>query len=422
MKKLLSAFLFCFLITACEKETNDPVKPEQPPVIGPVSVLNDNSGFDTVMNVVRVLSSATVAPPGIYVADFSLEANNNFNIVYYTEFPSQQSVIASYSRFTKNLATQAIVPLPPYADNLSTFSPAQIQNSGYNLTLQQFRPYSNYFTYAQQRPGSFSINNSIEFKGDYSALIKTANPVGVADLGFYYPVANIEGASARNNAFGYFTLGTPSPSYLTKVCNPLSLTYLNKSNASVVCSLLEARYSFQGASMEFAIRSDSLIASEVNINDLTKIKVAAIATSQITGNAVYKTMRHYTPDGNILAILLHNEIASTFWTFTYNFATRTLTKGLENAHLDYGDTGSDYDLDEAGNIYYSGYAANGANKTSVTIYKKDITGMNTRIGADAFLKNGRIIKLKYLSGKVFVAVNGKQTGTSTYQLTILKQL
>jgi len=126
-------------------------------------------------------------------------------------------------------------------------------------------------------------------------------------------------------------------------------------------------------------------------------------------------------DGKILGILFKNESSKKYWTYSFNFNTKVITKGLENVILDYSGDCSDIDLDEIGNIYYSGFAANGVNKVGVSIYKKGIDGQTTRIGADDFLKFGTIIKLKALMGKVYFALNGKKTGFDKYQLSVLKQ-
>ena len=417
-----NSILFCLGLlsfASCKKEAGIP----EPEVANPdavVNVLKDNSGFDTVFNVVKGLSSATGLGASIQVADFSLENNNNFNIVYYTESPSQQSVLADYYRFSKNLTTQAVISLPQYADNLKTLSPAAIANNGFSLGLQQFKPYSNYFTYEVSRY-STTFRNSIEFRGDIASSIGNSNPIGVADLGYYYPAANIGGTQNADNAFGYFTLGTANASYLTKVCNPHSIAFLNKSGNRIIRSLLEPRQLAQGSSMAFTIRPDSVVASEYNYNTQTLSTVTRIKLEGVTSTTLLSTMRHYSADGKILSILLRDESLKKHWTFSYNFTTKLLTKGLENSTLEYSGDGTDMDLDELGNIYYSGFAANGANKTGVSIYKKGVDGQTTRIGADDFLKFGTIVKLKYLIGKVYFALNGKKTGLNKYQLSVLRQ-
>ncbi len=422
MKKLflyLSAFL---TLISCSKK-NDITKEESNDPDAVVNVLKDNSGFDTVFNVVKALGSANSAPPSIQIADFSLETNNNFNIVYYIEQPSQQSVIANYFRFSKNLITQAVVPLPQYADNLSNLSPAQIKQDGLGLGLQQFKPYSNYFTYVVTRESaSINFKNSIDFRGDISSGIQTFNPIGEADLAYYYPVSNIAGAANKDNAFGYFTYGTPSPSYLTKVCNPFSFVFLNKSGFPILKTLLEPRILSQGVSMAFTVRPDSLIAAEVNSTTFTQATVTRLKLEGITtANSNYNVLRHYSTDGKIISILLNEISSKKYWTYSYNFNTKAFTKGLEGAILDYSGDGSDIDFDEFGNIYYSGYAANGTNKIGVSIYKKAIDGQTTRIGTDDFLKFGTIVKLKIFMGKVYFALNGKKTGFDRYQLSVLRQ-
>jgi len=415
-------FLLCFMaFSACKKQTEEP-ETANPNPDEVVNVLKDNSGFDTVFNVVKGLSSATFAPPSIQIADFSVETNNNFNIVYYTEAPSQQSVLANYFRFSKNLTTQAVIPLPPYADNLQTLSPAQIANDGLGLGLQQFKPYSNYFTYVVSRSSaSINFKNSIEFKGDISCPISTFNPIGVADMGYYYPVSNIGGTQNVDNAFGYFTLGTPNASYLTKVCNSYSIVFLNKSGYRIIRSLIEPRQLAQGASMVFTIRPDSVVASEFNYTTSVLSTVTRLKLESVPLSGSFQTLRHYSADGKIMGIMLKDETLNKYWTFSYNFTTKVLAKGLENATLEYSADGTDLDLDEFGNIYYSGYAANGSNKAGVSIYKKAIDAQTTRIGADDFLKFGTIIQLKVLMGKVYFALNGKKTGFEKYQLSVLKQ-
>ena len=421
MKKSFIYLIGLVAFASCTKEAEIiKVEPVNPDAV--ISVLKDNSGFDTVFNVVKGLSTFISGETPLKVVDFSLETNNNFNIVYTTEEQSQQSLLVYYYRFSKNLTTQAVVPLPQYADDLKTFSQAQIKSDGLGIGIQQFKPYSNFFTYAITR-SSASINflNSIEFKGDIVATIKSGNPVGESDVAYYYPVGNIAGAANKNNAFGYFTLGTATASYLTKICNPYPFVFLNNSGFPIIKTLFEPRQFAQGTSMAFTIRPDSLIAAEVNSPTYERSTVTRLNLNLTLTGGGYNVQRHYSVDGKILSILLNQPDTKKYWTYTYNFTTKILAKGQEGILLDYSGEGSDIDFDEFGNIYYSGYAANGTNKVGVSIYKKGIDGQTTRIGADDFLKFGTIIKLKVLMGKVYFALNGKKTGFDKYQLSVLKQ-
>jgi len=94
---------------------------------------------------------------------------------------------------------------------------------------------------------------------------------------------------------------------------------------------------------------------------------------------------------------------------------------LDGASLLYGsETDSDIAFDEHGNMYYTGYANNGANKQGISIYKIS-TGSQTLVGSDNFLKFGEVIKIKYLSDIIYLAVQGRKAGTQVQQLSILKQ-
>lgn len=426
MKKLLTYFVVLVVLISCKKK-DELVKEEPLDPNAPVNVLKENSGFDTVFNVVRGLGSVNGAPPAIKIADFTVETNNNFNIVYYTEEQLQQSLTYGYVRYSKNLTTNATVPLPQYADDLRGLSPAQLKLDGLGLGLQQFKPYSNFFIYAVVRnSSSLTFANSISFEGDFDSKIKSFNPVGEPDMGFYLPSSN--NGIRGNSAYCYYTIGViqsdTEQNYLTSVCNPYLLLFTNNSGSPLLKCLLESRYGKVGNLTAFTIRPDSLIASEIDrtTTAMTTVNRLKLGESNLLKSTnYYSTIRHYSTDGKIMGILLKNEDEKKYWTYSYNFTTKVLSKGQEGVTLDYSADGSDIDLDEFGNIYYSGYAANGTNKVGVSIYKKGIDGQTTRIGADDFLKFGTIIKLKFLMGKVYFALNGKKTGLDKYQLSVLRQ-
>ncbi len=82
---------------------------------------------------------------------------------------------------------------------------------------------------------------------------------------------------------------------------------------------------------------------------------------------------------------------------------------------------SDVDLDEAGNLYYTGYAKNGSDKTGTSVYKISAGGASSLVGSDGFLKYGTPVKLKYLHGKVYLGVVGTRPETGYRQITVLRQ-
>lgn len=79
-----------------------------------------------------------------------------------------------------------------------------------------------------------------------------------------------------------------------------------------------------------------------------------------------------------------------------------------------------FDLDEGGNLYYAGYAGNGSNENGVSVYKISGNGATTLVGVDNFLKFGTVAKLKYLYGKLYLAVIGTKTAT-VHQLSFIRQ-
>jgi hypothetical protein len=108
-------------------------------------------------------------------------------------------------------------------------------------------------------------------------------------------------------------------------------------------------------------------------------------------------------------------------TYVYNFETNVLSQNLKNVLLEYSDANSKLDLDDNGDIYYTGYSNNGINTNGVSVYKKSGNSNAVMVGSDNILKFGTVVKLKVLLGKVYLAVSGKQTGKDVYQLSIIKQ-
>ncbi|MEO5912236.1 MAG: hypothetical protein ABIP95_15215 [Pelobium sp.] len=417
-------YIIIGLITAaffssCKKEP-DAGKEETSSPDSPAIVVKEKAGFTAVFDDVQLLSSATGAGPSMGIADFMLETNDNLNIVYYTMTPLQQGDMYGYIRKTKNLKTKEIITLPQYADDLSSFSVFTIKSERRELLLQTFKPYSNFYTYAIGGRQQFS--SSLEYGGDFDLNISQGNPIGAPDMGFYVPAMNIEGININDNGFGTFTLGTETPSYLTSIVKPIFYGISNSSKVPVIKVFLEGRTKAQGNSTSTMIRTDSALVYNVDLNKLSeRTLVDKIPVSGFTAKNKTSTLRHYSTDGKIMGLLIKDEVTKNYWTLSYDSNTGKLSKGLNNASLDYSGDGSDIDLDEFGNIYYTGLAGNGTNDKGVSIYKKGIDGTISLIGSDDFLKFGEVIKLRILMGKVYFALKGRKTGTNYYQLSILKQ-
>ncbi|MEO5910788.1 MAG: hypothetical protein ABIP95_07860 [Pelobium sp.] len=405
-----NVLLICLAVSlafACKKDASAP--DEQIDPSGSVNVLKDNSGFTQVYNATGI---------DINLSDFSVEANDNLNIVHYTTTKTKQDDLLGYVRETKNLKTNEIIPLPQYAFDVKNYSPIAI--AGYEkitkVVSEGFKPYSNFFTYGTYRNGNTTFNYQVTLGGDYSAEVKSGNPLGYPTLGYYYPSLDVAVGQS------YYGGGVPTASYLYRVINFYPGIFNNGTSKTLVQSVLETRYAFNnnGSAMRFDVNTNSVMAYETNPSDANYAK----KTGEISFNTPLtsaKIIRHYSADGKKLVLLIQETVENKYWAVAYDFSTSTLTKLFDKTALDYGGAGSDVDCDEDGNLYYTGYAGNGKNAIGVSIYKKDKSGITTLIGLDNFLKFGEVVSLKSLYGKVYFALKGKITGSTNSQLSIVKQ-
>lgn len=404
--------------TSCKKETVNPPDRDPSDTL-PAPVLNDNSGFTQFYDDVIPISevSGSFNSPAVGVCDYTIDADNNLNLVYYSEQPTQQDAFKTYYRISKNVLSNNMVNLPADADNLNTNTQI-VGNKAYQLT--QFRPYTNFFTYATQTNSTgFGSNNTAQFEGDIFCGVSSPDPIGLIDMCFKYPCLNL-GGIAGNNVFGYFTSGVPNPTYLLSTANPYSIVYLNNSGQPLL-SFLESKQVGTNSSIAIAVRPDSVIAYSIDNNYARSGILSSIQLNGFNGVDLYNTYRHYTTDGSVMGMMIQSKTTGEVWTMSYNFNTQQLIKGLDGISLDYSGTGSDVEVDENGNVYYTGLAATGSNANGVSIYKKEVSGSVSLVGQDNILKYGTVVKLKVFEGKVYFAVTGKKTGSSNYQVSIIKQ-
>jgi len=220
----------------------------------------------------------------------------------------------------------------------------------------------------------------------------------------------------------YISIGLQNPPNSTLYgCTAQTYTFTNPSSSQIILGGMFdwKRTTLPVKTNAFLLRNDSMIVYNCNTSTIHKITGLAVAGLN-TSNTV-TSFRSYSANGNIVGLVFKETTSNKYWSYSYNFTTQMLTKGVENTSLDYSSAGSDVSCDEFGNIYYSGVAGNGSNANGVSVYKKDALGSVSLVGADGFLKFGTIIKLKYLDGKVYLVVKGTISGTSYKQLTFLRQ-
>lgn len=408
--KPLIAISLVTLFVACEKQ-EEPVVPPTPGAQQAVDVLNTNSGFNAVYDYIQNVQGIEGSLIGnLDLTDFTVEGNSTLHYVRSFGSQYQQSYLIYNSRVSIDLNTKEEIPQPSYtAYFFSDFD----KNNKADVVI--YKPYTNYASI---------IKSTTQCSGDISANGGTVLNFGKTEFDFFYPQFNL-GKVYDNSPLSqttYIFAGLQNPPNPTLYgCTAQTYNFTNPSPSQVILGGLfdwkrtDAPVKIHG----FILRNDSLIVYNCNTTSLQKINGVNVAG--LSENNEVTAFRNYSSDGNIIGLVFKETTSNKYWSYSYNFTTQVLTKGVENVTLDYAATGSDVDADEFGNIYYSGIAGNGSNSNGVSIYKKDGNGGNTLVGSDNFLKFGTISKLKSIGGKVYLVITGTISGTTYKQITFLKQ-
>ncbi len=411
IKTLMLVFALTTVVLSCEKKEPEP-EPETPvqPTQQPADVLNTNSGYSSVYDYIQNVQGIGSAIGNLDLNDFTVESNGMLHYVRNSGFQSQQSYLTTNTRVSINLSTKEEVALPSY----TSYFNSQL-NSNNQVANVMYKHYSNYATI---------IANQTTCNGDISAIGGSVLNFGNTDFDFFYPqfnlgkVDNTQPASQQT----YIFVGLQNPPNSTLYgCVAQTYTFTNPSSSQVILAGVFdwKRTTLPVKTNAFLLRNDSMIVYNCNTASIQKITGVAVF-GLTTGNTI-STFRNYSLDGNIVGLVFKDITTNKYWSYSYNFTTQILTKGLEDVSLDYSAAGSDIDTDEFGNIYYSGVAGNGSNTNGVSIYKKNVVGSTIVVGADNFLKFGTITKLKCAFGKVYLVVCGTISGTYYKQITFLKQ-
>ncbi len=420
MKKQIISFAILTLafIMSCKKET---LKTDGD--ISAINVLNNGSQFEIVYDTAHAKMQFS---NGVYgrmgVGDFTV-SGNNLNLYYYTTVPTQGVESKFYFRHSSNLVTKKVLAQPV---NAGTFGTTDV-----GATYVYF-PYTNILTAINKGGGNgylryFNVSNDVEMYFESSN-----NSLGTEDIAKRHFVCNPGLYPGWGFIYGTFSnWKTNSPFGVGAKFNmfyapPATIQAGSYAGLNDVYRDASDKEHF----LSFLIGTDSLYAIEYNYTDygnsttnpiyttktLAKLKITQ--TFPLTG----LRLRHYSFDGKKISFGLQNLQTPMINTFTYNYETNDFTQNLSNAKLDYADTDSDIDLDDDGNVYYTGYASNGSNTNGVSIYKKSFSSAASIVGSDNFLKSGTINKLKYLEGRVYLVVISDQTGTPpVHQISVLRQ-
>lgn len=414
MKNIILSVALASVLMACEKK--EPTPAPTTPVADPIkaiSVLNDNVGYNTVFDSAHSLG-------GVYnnnkvlISDFTLENNVQLNVRYYTSEATQQSPRETPFRFSINIVSNQFVPLPVGVDQY----PAMTSNVSYDKVYSQYLPYTNIFSTYALKYGSFGYYNNATFGGDINAGAASANPIGDPDYSFRQPQLNSGGG------FGYyFTLSALTPTIGSTYTNVLLGIGSQAKLNYFIGGCFHEVYTGNGVNELYAI---GLTKDTVKVfklaknasNNYTASVASSIATKFTSGNT--GAFKHYSTDGKKVCLCIKDG-NSGYNTYSYDFSNNQLSQNLNQATLEYSGTESDLDMDDNANLYYTGFASNGSNTNGVSVYQKSGNNSATLVGTDNFLKSGTVVKLRYLSDKVFMAVTAKQSGKEIYQISIIKQ-
>ncbi|WP_026752481.1 hypothetical protein [Sediminibacterium sp. C3] len=438
MKQIIAAILLFTLLatTSCKKETNNTGNPSNP--YEPINVLQANAAFEHIWDTTMLMQTF-----GKYgMSDMTIENDHLFHFVYIQNAIGGVNGYESFYRNTVDLNSKKVIPLPKGAKQFPDFKNF-VSGSGdmrQQLQVHAFRPYTNQYimalmTYAGPRGSTY-----LHVSGDagYNGLGGVVGQGHLGEFEGYFMEMGYRNLSIYlypNMVYSFVGLNPNPNPYLLSGLNLLwggfntigSYMFNNGNNIRPLFTEAE-----RGKSTLFATtRDNNLIVAEYVPTDLPvpvfKETPATVVASvpyipyypSFTGTA--KTYRHYSKDGKQMGLFVYHPDTKKYFSFVYNFQTKELRKVLDGASLLYGsETDSDIAFDEHGNMYYTGYANNGANKQGISIYKIS-NGSQTLVGSDNFLKFGEVIKIKYLSGIIYLAVQGRKAGTQVQQLSILKQ-
>lgn len=424
MKKtpIIASVLACITLVSCEKEHTKPTDDKGTGTPQSAMVLKEGSGFSQSIDIMVKLTemnTGSVGKLGLY--DFNIDNNNQLNLAYYDEWQSQQDKIQTGFRKAFDMSSKAEKEVSGETEN-----PLSRQN--YKTGALEFMPYSTKFVSfnysdwgsAGYSQGFFGGDVSGElpmaptWQGNYSGGVAYYNVYAEQKLngGKHFMLVQLISSSSVLAMYEYLTPAMPLLGSVTP-------------ERPVLANFPEPRHmEGQGQSVVISVRADSVLAYKINsVMSPAKIYTlkGALTSTGLDKELAYTFKRHYSADGKKMSMLVCEPISGKYWTYTYDFATDVLKAVLNDVDLPYSGAGTDMDMDEEGNVYYSGMAGNGSNANGVSIYKRSQSGV-ALVGADDFLKFGEIVKLKYINGKVYMVVTGNVTGVNAWaQLSIIHQ-
>jgi hypothetical protein len=441
-----TVFVAAALFSSCKKDGGADSDAEWKEAYAPVNVLSDNSQFEHIWDTTAF--AQTFGSFGF--SDMTIQDGHLLNFAYVNDLMRNvgSPSFTSNSRRTLDLNTMEMVSQPQYAKiDLPRYVQQSSSGYGQKLYINSYRPYTNEFITLIGVKSSTYDHTVIFLYGDvsYTGIGTNGNyylsnvydnhfELGYRDISvhrWYYNILHLRGLNPNPKPHFYTVLNLSLGYFVEKIgpyefdngnTNGNNLRPLYSEAQNGKCTLFATTR--KDNKLVVAEYDDKLLPSGGTYEDPTPatfITSVSYIPYYPTETSVAKTYRTYSKDGKQMGLAIYHDNTKQFYTFTYNFESKVLTKVLDGAGFTYGDAlQSDFDLDENGNIYYAGYAGNGSNQQGISIYKISLSG-TTLVGNDNFLKFGEVVKLKYLLGKIYLAVQGRKTGTQVQQLSVIRQ-
>lgn len=383
-----------------------------------IDVLNNNSGFETVYDSALVKEERTGLPNYLEMGDYTIEGNDKLNFQFHVIQPTTLQIDPFYTYFRKshNISTRKSLTLPY---NIGSFPSASLD---FNRPKYQYLPYSNIQS-STQLSGGNGFLRVLLVKNDVNLEFSSSAFLGVFDLGYRHFMYNSFSFSGLGNAHGAFTkLNSGSPL-------SIGATYTMFYAPVVVpnaTSVLDVHLGNNNAENYYALamNTDSVFVVKYNYSTFgteivdptyTTIKINKIKQKSPITVPNTLTFRHYSVDGNKIAFGVYNSVESTVNTYTYDYTSNILSQNLSNVQIELnGGSILLLDMDEQGNVYFLGQ--NGG-----AVYMVSQSNSPQLVGNDNFLKIGKVSKLKYLNGKVYLAIIADQSEKGVHQLSIVRQ-
>lgn len=400
-KRLILLYSALVVLASCVKK--EATEPDKDPNAAPdkINVVRDGASFSqnyTLMH--NVVAGTTIG-----VEDFAINPENQvLRILCSVVMPSQQGPFTTYICPSVSLVTGQESIYDGYGD-------------GTDYQYWGFMPYSRKLVAFESAPYAPGFYIGAAWEGD--GIAKTQVPAEPSSVGY-----NCTGGLGYRDGYADFNWKKHymclNPDFNATGMAPVSIISKEYLSPADVGPETRARFpeprSGNGAlPVIITIGMDKAVAYKFTYIDSATntpgvyTKTGELAVSGYDLGINYQTQRHYSADGNKLAMLVRDDNNQHCWTYTYDHTTETLTAVVANAALPYSGEGSDIDMDDDGNIYYTGVSGNG-NGAGVSVYKRTPSGA-TVVGTDDFLKFGTVSKLHYLNGKVHMVITGSVSGT-----------